>query len=152
MKSKLLKILLTVVFVIILAVVYLRSGEIYYENVGFGGPSLKLRLGSFSYQNWSYVGELDHAIGFVNPFNSKIELNPISFLSSDKPFFLIFNKSFVRIKCGERNYLILEEEKDRFFKWTTESELAGSTSNMMQPYFILEGDENKRFGKCSIQN
>ncbi len=75
MKSKTLKILISVIFVIAFVIIYLRSGETYYKNVGFGGPSLKLRLGTFSYQHWSDVGELDRTIGFVNPFKDKIELN-----------------------------------------------------------------------------
>jgi len=152
MKKLYFKILSLLLFVIILVLGYLRSGKTYHKSVGFGGASITIRLGSFSYEYLSdYVGHSDHALGITNLFGSKIEFTPLSFLSSNALFSQIADSQFIQIRCGERDYLVPAKQKAEFLDWIN-GEIADSNppSPIPLPYFIKKGDSKKQLGNCSM--
>lgn len=148
MNRKVLKILLFIGLIILLTILYVRTGDTYYANVGFGGPSITIRLGTFSYNYSSDIGNLGYSVGFAKLTGNRVKLTPIRSLSSENyPGNL--QDSFIKIQCGERRYLVQENELMDFFEWTNDYELAASSSSTMQPYYILNGDEKKEYGNCS---
>lgn len=152
MDSKYFKIVLLIIFSAILVFGYLRSGKTYHKSVGFGYAKITVRSGSFSYDYYSdQIRHSDTTLGITNLLGDNFEFTPVSFLSSGKYFSEITNKEFLKIKCGNRDYLIPKNQKEAFFMWISKEigDMSTDPQLPIQPYFVEEGDNHKQLDYCT---
>lgn len=151
---KLTKTVLAMVFVVVavvlLGIAYGRSGTTFQANVGFGGPSITLRKGTFYYDWISDIGLIDRAAGFARSHNGEVNLSPLGLLSSnDLPPFL--TEPLLRVRCGEREYLIPESGLTSFREWEHEyGDITDPIFREMQPYMLRVGDVDRAHGECMV--
>lgn len=132
--------------VLLAALAYIRSGVTYCSNVGFGSACLTLYPGTFSYSNDSDIGYINRAAGFTQRSEQALQLSPLDWLTAD-PAPPVLSERLLRMRCGEREYLVSEHELASFRSW--QRDYLAAFDATMQPFLMRVGDADRRHGECA---